>query len=238
MDVFDQLWDESYLRKEVLDYFGEFDEDRWILNAGLIADEVGLTNFTRDTPGYVYQAAWNAATNAEKDKYTAIRSVATERELGRILDYGCGIGSGVITLALAGKYVIGAEVNKHCLEFLGKRIRRFGLQQKAVMLDLHTGPTVEDISPFSMVVCTEVFEHLQDPHNVARELIGSLKVGGTAILSWSFVPMPGHLPQHFHLQAPHPDDLLTMGFGKFLQDDLGMEFEGYSWFNNMIWRKE
>jgi len=159
-----------------------------------------------------------------------------------VLDYGCGIGSGVTTLALKEIFVVGAEVNKHCLEFLGARIERFELQTAGVW-DLYEGPPIEEAGSFDMVVCTEVFEHVEDPHGHARLLLNNLlKPGGVAVLSWSFQAMGdkllGHLPQHFHLQAPHPDDLLTMGFGKFLQDDLGMKFEGYSWFNNMIWRRE
>lgn len=243
MELFDRLWDEHELKLEITEQFSKFNEAKWSLNAGISSDMVGMTpeDFARSTQGFVYQAAWNCATNQEKDKYTAIVNIAKEYNIRTALDYGCGIGSGVISLALTSIGVLGAEVNLPCIEVLASRIERFGLSDWAKVWDLYKLPQTVETSKIAgdldMVICTEVFEHLEDPHSTAERLVSMIKPGGVAIFSWSFVPMVGHLPQHFHLQAPHPDQLLTMGFGKFVQE-LGMELKGYSWFNNMIWEKK
>lgn len=232
---FEQLWSGWHLRREIGSLFGSFDKSRWSLEAEIDEEAQHLTwdELNRNTEGFVYQLAWNSAINSEKAKYTAIRDIALTRGCKTALDYGCGIGNGVVTLALAGIDIVGAEVNSPCLNFLQARIDRFNLQNARIW-DLEWGDMT---GQFNLIICTEVFEHVKDPHKLAKKLVGLLDPQGVAILSWSFVPMTGHLPEHFHLQAPHPDQLLTMGFGKFMQDELEMSFKKYSWFNNMIWEK-
>jgi hypothetical protein len=63
--------------------------------------------------------------------------------------------------------------------------------------------------------------------------------GGAMIMSWSFVNMPTHLQEHFDKgwQHTHPDLVTEEGFGKVvLMDQLGMKFDGHTWFNNTAWK--
>jgi len=239
---FETLWDAESLQAEILELFGEYDPLLWDLDAGTTwefaqaTDAAARREFYRRTKGFVYQSCWNCATNDERSKYLAALRVAAENNYLTALDYGCGIGSGVVAFALAGlDRVIGADMNLPNLNFLKARLARFDLTN-AKIKDLYRSENFKD-DTFDLVMCTEVLEHVEDPHALGQKLADLTNPGGALVLSWSFVNMPTHLPQHFHLQAPHPDDLLTMGFGQYMKEEVGLVFDGYTWFNNMLWRK-
>lgn len=247
--LFRNLWNEDNLKAEVTEFFGEFDPLKWSLDAGthIRFEEYrkagkSVEDYYRDEVGFVYQSAWNCATNDERTKYMSMLQFALENRLMEALDYGCGIGSGVFTLALGGlTYVTAADICKPNLDFVNYRLKKYSEQTE---IDLATIIKIKDLAnsksirkKYDLIVCTEVFEHVDDPKGLAESLNGYLKPGGYAIYSWSFVPMPTHLEEHFHLQATHPDKVTTEGFGSYLTEELGMQFIKWSWFNNMIWRK-
>lgn len=245
IDPFELLWDEATVKQEVADFFDEFDETAWNLNGGgikerfgaVLAEDGDLIEHYRHEAGYVYQSGWNQTNNDERGKYLAMRRVALENGCQSALDYGCGIGTGPIVLALAGlEKVVGADINKPCLDFLTRRKVRLGLDN-LIVKDLYGSSTRYKVD---LMICTEVYEHVEDPVGLAHTLDKLLKPGGVAVYSWSFVDMPGHLPQHFDRgwQASHPDTFGTEGFGKeVLTDQLGYVFKGFTWFNNHLWHK-
>lgn len=244
IDPFELLWDEQHVKDEIETVFGEFDEDRWNLDAGTeeafeahLESGEPIAEFYREEIGFVYQSGWNQTLNDERAKYLTIRQWALDNDVETALDYGCGIGTGVITLALTGmKKVTGADLCLPVLEFMKHRVKRLGLENVQIV-DIGE-KTIR--AKFDMVVCTEVFEHVEEPVELAAKLDKRLKPGGIAIYSWSFVPMPTHLETHFDKgwQHSHPDRITTEGFGKIaLIDQLGYEYRGNSWFNNHVWRK-
>lgn len=242
LDTFEQLWDEASLRAEVEDFFKEFDDSKWSLDGGMNKPfrehlEAGLptVDFYRDAEGYIYQSAWNCATNDERSKYIAIRDFAISHGYTSAIDIGCGIGSGVVTLALAGlEKVVGVDICKPNLKFLEARAKRFGLDNIKTV-DIY--PDKFTRHKADLVICTEVFEHVDDPIEFAKKIHGLIKPGGAMIASWSFVDMVGHLPQHFHLAARHPDTWQTEGFGLILINEVGFKFDSWTWFNNTAWMK-
>ncbi|MHA2065056.1 MAG: class I SAM-dependent methyltransferase [Candidatus Thorarchaeota archaeon] len=241
---FEQLWSAKFLQGEIIDMFGEFDESRWNLDAGTedgfdeyLEQELPLDDFYRNNIGFVYQSCWNCAVNDERSKYLAIREYAHRNGYTTAMDYGCGIGSGVVTLGLAGMdKVVGADVCKPNLDFLRARVKRFGLEDTVKVVDLYGKSTRHKAD---LLICTEVVEHVEDPVGLMHKLHKRVNDGGAMIMSWSFVNMPTHLQEHFDKgwQHTHPDLVTEEGFGKVvLMDQLGMKFDGHTWFNNTAWK--
>jgi 2-polyprenyl-3-methyl-5-hydroxy-6-metoxy-1,4-benzoquinol methylase len=241
---FEQLWDRQSLIDEIVSVFGEFDESRWNLDSGTTANfdefmKTGrpLDEYYASEQGFVYQSCWNAATNDERTKYLTMKKFALENGFKSVLEYGCGIGSGAVTLAMAGIDVTAVDVCEPCLNFLKARRKRFELDNLKVLNVNTKGRWNWRNNTYDMIVCTEVFEHVEQPIELAKQLYDVLNPGGGAIFSWSFVNMPTHLPQHFHLQHRHPDDVINEGFGKILVEEIGYKYAGNPWFNNYAFRK-
>lgn len=242
---FESMFDGASLRNELLKFFSsdEVSEDpaQWSDLITIKADFRDHTNsggdpidFYRNSKFNLHRLAWNCAINDERGKALAAVKVANDGRYKTALDYGAGIGTTASALSLAGLKVTVADVSLPNLEFMTNRSKRMELKNFRTV-DLVDGRKIG--AKYDMIVCTEVLEHVVEPEELARFLDKRLKPGGSAVLSWSFVDLPTHLPQHFHYQAPHPDQLLTMGFGKFMLEEIGLKFGGYVWFNNMLWTK-
>ncbi|HEX3856610.1 MAG TPA: class I SAM-dependent methyltransferase [Verrucomicrobiae bacterium] len=98
--------------------------------------------------------------------------------LERVLDYGCGMGySYQRRLVEAVKQYTGADVGATALATTQKK----GLS--ALKIDPNEGTINATSDSFDGVVCSEVFEHLFEPLNAARELHRVLKPGGVLVLT-------------------------------------------------------
>jgi SAM-dependent methyltransferase len=96
--------------------------------------------------------------------------------LERVLDYGCGLRSGYQgALASAVKEYVGADVSGVALA----RTRERGF--KALPIAPQTGIIGVSDTTFDGAVCMEVFEHLFDPLQAAKELHRILKPGGVLV---------------------------------------------------------
>lgn len=96
------------------------------------------------------------------------------RPLGKILEYGCGIGQNIAALDDAVGFDVSEAARSEC--------RRRGIA---------TIDRQEDIPPrhFDYVLCRHVLEHVEHPLALVRELLNYLGDGGRLIL---VVPKEGH----------------------------------------------
>ena len=94
----------------------------------------------------------------------------------RVLDYGCGLGHAYQKL-LAGavKCYVGADVGSLALADVQRK--GFG----ALKIDPEKGTIDSEGAAFDGATCIEVFEHLFDPLQSARELHRVLKPGGVLV---------------------------------------------------------
>lgn len=247
IDPFEQLWDAEFLQQEIVEFFGKFDESLWgrhethnmlkVAFAEHLESGEPIEDFYRHLDINIHRSVWNCGANDERRKYLAMRIYAQKHNYRTAMDYGCGIGSGVITLALAGlDKVVGTEICLPNMEFLKARVDRFGLENVKIV-DVYKKSTRHMVD---LLICTEVLEHVEDPISFIEKLDKRVKPGGSMILSWSFVPTPTHLSQHFDsgFQHSHPDTITIEGFGKIAMIDLlGYEFQYGTWFNNTAWIK-
>ena len=96
--------------------------------------------------------------------------------LDSVLDYGCGMGfSYQKHLISATKHYTGADVGTLALETTQKR----GIQ--TFKIDPANGSIPVPEASFDGVVCSEVFEHLFEPLQAAREIHRILKPGGVVV---------------------------------------------------------
>jgi SAM-dependent methyltransferase len=96
--------------------------------------------------------------------------------LDSVLDYGCGMGfSYQRHLIAATKHYTGADVGTLALETAQKR----GI--RTLKIDPGNGSITIPEASFDGVVCSEVFEHLFEPLQAAREIHRILKPGGVVV---------------------------------------------------------
>jgi SAM-dependent methyltransferase len=132
---------------------------------------------------------------------------------GSILDFGCGTGDLVAKLRALGRDAVGIEIDR-------PPIREHMSAEAAPFLSLYDGslPMAYPDQAFDSVIATEVVEHVDDPHAVAREL---MRVARTSIfitvpdisaipLSWPTNTVPWHLLESSHLNFFNPKSLSAL----------------------------
>jgi ubiquinone/menaquinone biosynthesis C-methylase UbiE len=105
-------------------------------------------------------------------------AVATSVKPGSsVLDVGCGIGDLLVSLAEQGVAADGTDVARFALNAAKRRLSHTDL----VLSDARWLPFRGD--NYSVVICSEVLEHVEDHAKVAEEIHRVLVPGGTAVLT-------------------------------------------------------
>lgn len=146
------------------------------------ANPEAVAGFYRDQFVEAYELAdWHCGrTNGEPPlNYARAAWLARHRGLHRALDFGSGIGSGVLCLAAAGCEVHAADVALRLLEFVGHRAHRHGCSLRRIDLQRQTPPR----NYFDLVTCFDVLEHIPDQLTKLRELESYLRPGGYLLVN-------------------------------------------------------
>ncbi len=113
-----------------------------------------------------------------------IRSLAGEVTPGmRVLDIGCGLGALAGDFARRGCNVVGIDLDEQNLEiargtFPAVRFVHAAANEQVL--------ETLDETPFDLVTCTEVIEHLYAPMSLARGCHAAVRPGGRLIISAPF----------------------------------------------------
>ena len=100
---------------------------------------------------------------------------------GVVLDAGCGTGITTILARQRGIDIIGIDLSLARLKLARQLGRIVGLTEEELSSALILGDVADLSYPddyFSMVVCHQVIEHVDDPAGTLRELVRCLKPGG------------------------------------------------------------
>jgi len=113
-----------------------------------------------------------------KDLSEKVRLIRTQQRSGRLLDYGCSWGYGVLQFCKAGFNAMGYEVS------LPRA--RFGREHLSVKI-LESRTELEELSDhyFDVIVANHVLEHLHDPYTALQDWRRLLRPTGVLLV---FVP--------------------------------------------------
>lgn len=128
----------------------------------------------------------------------------------RILDFGCGYGSGLLYLKNKGyQNIYGVEMGSHRADVAERhfpgRVRHGALAEARKI--------VEESGPFDAVALHHVAEHLRDPFQMTSDLISLLKPNGMIIIAVPemYAESPLHLPLYFpHLHHFNTGSMMRM----------------------------
>ncbi len=107
----------------------------------------------------------------------------------RILDVGCGSGRHVCAASrFRGVVAVGADIRFDDVREARDRLRLIeqlgeggGGESLTLTADIHGLPFGDDV--FDLVICSEVLEHVRDPHTAVSEAVRVLKQGGNLVVS-------------------------------------------------------
>ena len=118
--------------------------------------------FYRTSQAYLYDLTVFAMSGTKRPYRRQVRRLAPDR--GRVLDYGCGIGSDGLRLTEAGLQVDYADFANPSVDYLRWRLGRRGLEARIhdVEADVPGG--------YDLVYCFDVIEHVDDPFGFLRVL--------------------------------------------------------------------
>jgi ubiquinone biosynthesis O-methyltransferase len=96
----------------------------------------------------------------------------------KILEIGCGKGNICYPLASLGYNVIGIDLNPDSI--------RYALQKKHfdnLNFAIGDAETIKNESKFDLIICSEIFEHLEKPYLLRENLFDLIKTDGLLILT-------------------------------------------------------
>lgn len=138
-----------------------------------------------------------------------IETFLPDRQLGKVLEIGCGDGAMLRLLAEHNRDVTGVDASYSGIEKCHAR----GLS--AQWLDVSTDVLPFEDNQFDVVISLETFEHLMNPHHALHEVRRTLRPGGRFICS-----IPNPLSGHPYL---YPGLFDYANFRRFLeQSDLSI----------------
>jgi len=159
----------------------------------------GMEAFYRESDAYLYELS-----NTDEDPF---KSFLADRfgacMAGRsALEYGCGIGTLALKLAGEGIRVTACDINEVNLGFLRQRVARRGWEDRVAVADPEAALNPE--SPYQIVTCFHVLEHVSDPQTLLGRLVACLEPGGLflgiAPFDMIYEEFPEHLESNRHFK--------------------------------------
>lgn len=118
-----------------------------------------------------------------------------------ILDYGCGAGFQVVSLATQGaKFVVGLDVNAESLERARELAGHYGVSGKTGFAQ-QLGRDL--LGRFDVVIAKDSMEHFRDPEHAVQQMKTALKQAGMILLTFGppwLAPYGSHM--HFFTKLP------------------------------------
>ncbi len=132
----------------------------------------------------------------------------------RMLDIGCAYGEKTVRwanqLGIPSSQVYGIEIQRSCLLEARERLR-------VICLDIENNDLAFKDESFDLVICSEVFEHIKNIHNLIDEICRITKLGG-----YFLVTVP-------NLSAFHNRLLLILGYQPTSMNVFGNHIRGFTY---------
>jgi SAM-dependent methyltransferase len=134
---------------------------------------------------------------------TWIHDLADGSPVRRILDLGCGTGTG--TFALLEQFdradAIAVDLSASLLEHLGEQARRLGVADRIHTVQADLGSAWPAIDTVDLVWASSSLHHMEDPHGVLAETYSLLRPGGLLVVA-ELDSFPRFLPDDIGIGAP------------------------------------
>lgn len=149
------------------------------------------------------------------ERFTMVAEMLRRVGAKKVLDIGCGNNLGYDHLKRHYDVVYyGTDFSEAAIE----KAKASGNGGNYAVADVYSQPF--DSESFDAVLCQEVFEHIENPQQLATEMMRLVRPGGTIIIT---TPLGGHLNGcEEHIWAYDKDDFRTFFEGckvQFLKND-------------------
>lgn len=123
----------------------------------------------------------------------------------RVLDAGCGTGSGAFLLSQTAGEVIAIDANQPAVEMSRKKYKRRNLSFQSVRIG-----DFEDKNKFDVIVSLQVIEHMEDVHVYLVKIKKLLQSQGTVILSTPNALTQSYNENPYHVHEYTSDELSNL----------------------------
>lgn len=160
--------------------------------------------FYRCSYGYVFA-------NAAHSYWTKLDCL--KPGVGRVLDYGAGIGNNVLTLAQKGFEVDAMEIGILQSEFLRYRVTQRGLRNVKLLspfVENRFDPIQAITGPYGAIILKDVLEHVPEYPVLLRHLIGHLVPEGVIVENTDFDASASEVELHLKPSMPLEEAMVGM----------------------------
>lgn len=157
-------------------------------------DKSSVSDFYNKTSLEIFELMqWNVY-GQEKGPISYVAALELAQKMGfkRYLDYGSGVGSGIILFLKHGLEASGADIATPLQDFIKFRLKSRNLTAK--LIDLKKQGLKPDA--YDIITCFDVLEHAVDPRSMLKELRASLKKGGILVVNNVTCPEDKNKPMH------------------------------------------
>jgi len=157
---------------------------------------------------YIATLAITSLRNRPDSLFNAIKNL---KATDKVLDYGCGSGTHGIACAEKGCEVYAVDVSKKMKDFTKARYKLYNLPVK-----IRSSKQKLPKNYFDFIICVDLIEHIPEPIELLRKLIGCLKQGGVLYIYGSAQVMyeKGHLPKSISLYKKVSPKIFSKRFKK------------------------
>lgn len=117
--------------------------------------------------------------NYDLRRYQKVISLLKEKKNGMLLDVGCG--KGILEYCLKSKYnfdIYGFDIDSESINFAKDTFNN----QNYIVGDANKTFLYHD-NTFDVVICIGLLEHIENPHNVIKEMLRVMKRNGIGIIN-------------------------------------------------------
>ncbi len=141
---------------------------------------MSLTALKPESPRFQYFLEYDVRAVERGKKTVASLNANTNVEKASLLDIGCGTGGFAVAFALAGARVVGLDTDSGALKLAVVRARAEKVPVDFMECDGMRCPFPD--SSFDIIICNEVFEHVDSKEELAHEIARLLKKAGTVYI--------------------------------------------------------
>ncbi|MGF1475817.1 MAG: class I SAM-dependent methyltransferase [Geminicoccaceae bacterium] len=118
------------------------------------------------------------------------KHLAADIGLGRVLDFGCGVGRTLIPFCAVAQHVVGADISPSMLEEAKRNCDIRSVQNASLVLADDAFLAADDA--FDLVHSSIVFQHVPMPRGIKifRALMGKLVPGGIGVMEMAYAALP------------------------------------------------